>query len=274
MRYAPWHAVVPAALLLSGCTAGPEPDDAMRVRCLAPSARPQLAEAAVALSLVEPGSRPDRVRVDNRNISIPRWRDEQPEQFQRACSAMIAADRLERGGSGGASDALLAAVLSLLVAVLTAIVGGAVTSWLNGSGRRRQRANALRRAAAGLKETGDRYVAGVGGAAKIQEREVRERLDAVDTTAAEIAAIHPSWQVLRQVPVLADPPLGEGLDAWTLHHPGHAAEVARAFAIRVGTANWQAGLVERPVRSWRRLRRGPLPPADEAAELGSGVGRP
>jgi hypothetical protein len=57
-----------------------------------------------------------RVRVGDRDLSISEWREAYPDDFRRACAAVVAAARVDGGtggDSGGVPTALLAAVLSL-----------------------------------------------------------------------------------------------------------------------------------------------------------------
>src|SRR5215204_1279124 len=72
-------------------------DDSDLVICLSPQRKSELVAAAVALKLGKPvRDAPDMLEVDGQSQAVEAWRDNQPEQFDRACAAL--ADALARTG--------------------------------------------------------------------------------------------------------------------------------------------------------------------------------
>ena len=98
-----------------------------------------------------------------------------------------------------------------------------------------------------------------------------EKITVLDRVAGDIAAAHPSWRIMWQVPGDGGPPLDDRLDSWTSRHSTRDEsldDLERAIAYRVGISDWQAGLVERPIRSWSKLRRRKLPAPDRVIRPG------
>jgi len=247
--------------------------DGTVVRCLSQQYRSQLADAAVALRLADRAATADQVRVGGHDLSLEQWRDQRPADFTRGCAALSAAVGAPGGGTAGAGaggsggsggdgtgGALLAAVLSLLVAVLTAVVGAIVTAWINGSGRRRQLADAVRTAALAVSRAGIEYLAGFEpGHRRLDGERLRATLVELDGQLQQVAFLHSSWRVVGLLRGrLTSAPLDEGLDVRMSHPADNLAaareEVRREITYRVEMATWVAHALETPLRSARKLR--------------------
>lgn len=175
-----------AALVAIGPLAAPasaddRAADAALVFCLSSDQRPHLVEAAVALGLAHPGAAPDRLTTNDQDQTIEQWRGGHRADFDRACRALVGAQRHETGSSTEPSNGLL----TLLVpALLSGAVGWFFSAQLATAGARRVQADGLRTASRAFVDAGEAFVR--------QQQQARTGLppddEAVHTRRAELAA--------------------------------------------------------------------------------------
>lgn len=257
-------------LILIGC--GSTDDQAERdgklVRCLSDSARQQVVTVAVTLELAQASGVADQVMVDQRQLTLDEWRKDDPDAFDRACEAYLAAsDTATTSGSSGSGGfgelgaTVLTTVLALLVAALTAVVGGMVTVWVGGRDRRRVLARELRSTVQEFQRAGKAFADGF--LTEETKPTLKELFDARLTTDGklqEVEATHPGWRVVVAIRAeLERAPLDDNLIGET-DNPSQPAveEVLRQVGVAVEQRTkdvlWLAEAIEAPVPSIRRLR--------------------
>ncbi|MGW0432957.1 hypothetical protein ACWDV4_10490 [Micromonospora sp. NPDC003197] len=129
--------------------------DAALVFCLSADQRPHLVEAAVVLGLTHPGSAPDRLTTNGQDRSIEQWRSGHRADFDRACAALIGAQRHETGSSTEQSNGLFAL---LVPALLSGAVGWFFSAQLATAGARRVQADGLRTASRAFVDAGEAFL--------------------------------------------------------------------------------------------------------------------
>ncbi|MDG4785163.1 hypothetical protein O7626_04310 [Micromonospora sp. WMMD1102] len=284
-------AVLAMVALSSGCAGGTDSTpsanrDATTVRCLSLRYRAELVDAAVALGLAQRGSSPDTLVVRGETLSLEQWRQRYSTDFNRGCAALVVATGglpaptgAGAGGGGGSPDpvalAFLAALLSLLAGLVTAVFGGFVTSLLTSAGQRRLHADSLRRAGRDLAEAAARYLdSWLGDGSREPAEALLERRRAVLALLHQQQLTNPRWDGLRAARAEFDAaPFDrpEMLDTFWLDPDVDRAEFAQRIDEQVhrmtAVTYWVADGLDHPIRfRWRTGNRLPSP-----AKLASGV---
>lgn len=278
--------VAAVVLASSGCGAGGAgraDKDADLVWCLSARNQALVAEAAFSLKLVsgiEPGT---RVVVDQQGLSIEDWRSRRPADFDRACTAAVAAYGT---GAGGAADAaggegtsspllmaVLTAALTLLASILTAIASVVITARRNEAARLRQLVDDIREQLRTVEHEGKEYFASFEQQARrIGPERLVAAMDGLCDRLNQMESLRPTWSVLPALRrLLREPPLADGFHVRLLPQHEAAAELRavteRALADRVTLARVVTDWMKTPVRCSRRLR-GVLPQAPGDTKAG------
>jgi hypothetical protein len=180
--------------------------DSSVVSCLSADRRPQLRDAAVALRMGSPApsSATDLV-VDHTPVDLDGWRGQQPRDFEKACSALMAAVRepgQPAGGGGGTPSSLWVSVVPLLGAVAGALLTWLATARRDAGGLLRQQSETLRSAKLRFVQAAERYLrqreAGEPGEPP-SPYEMYERRADLAAQVDQVAAAHPAWTRPREV---------------------------------------------------------------------------
>jgi hypothetical protein len=176
--------------------------DSSVVYCLSADRRPQLRDAAVALGMGSPApsSATDLV-VGDRPVDLDRWRGQHPRDFEKACTALMAAVRGPgQPGGGGDTSSLLASVVPLVAAVAGALLTWRATARRDAGGLLRQQAEALRSANLRFVQAAERYLRRrLEPGDPPSPDELRERRSDLAAQVDQVAASHPAWTLPREV---------------------------------------------------------------------------
>jgi hypothetical protein len=219
--------------LLSGCASNADDtaaNDLRLVYCLAQGRERSVAEAAVRLGFATTSDTPDHLMVAGRDILVTSWRG---PDFERACDAVMAADRNQAPPSG--TPPWLTTLLATVNAVALLLVGAIVTLATGGlrdaGTRRRIAAGQLRTAVEGFTAVLTAYLdakVDTGGVAP-GEQVVRDRGQELARALRAVRAVHKkSPDPVNALTRLRDD-LGESaLRGWELRDDQETeAEVAR-----------------------------------------------
>lgn len=277
---------VACLLVGAGCGSGgskePNARDSELVWCLHADNEPKLVEAGVALGLVTAEPEKARVRIAGQDLSVAEWRDQRPQAFTRACRAAIGAfDPRTSGDDSGKANSgdspLLTAILALLVSVLTAIVGGIVTSRLNAAGRLRQLLDEIQGRVDLVEASGAAYFDSFDGGNRRQDpKALFKAMSELDQSLKRVTVFHPTWrsvQILRTRWLAA--PLDEELDrklSWKDKDHDQLLREARSELIeRVALTRRLTTQMQAPWRNGLRLRSGLPAPTPAAMADRAGV---
>lgn len=136
---------------LIACTSSPPVEDVQTVYCLSPDHRDSLITAATSLKIAssEHASGTVRpVRSDSPDMSIEEWRDALPNDFKRACTALVSAERPTP--SINTAPSIQNTLLLLLPVTLGALLALAAAQLQSGRTRRQNDAMEIRTKANGF----------------------------------------------------------------------------------------------------------------------------
>lgn len=180
-------------LLLSGCasTTGTATNDQRLVYCLAQGRERAVADAAIRLGLAKPADTATHLVVDGRKLLVTSWRG---PGFERACDAVMAADRDQAPPSGTPQwlTTLLATVNAVALLLAGAIVTLATGGMKEAGTRRRVAAGQLRTAAAGFTAVFGTYLDAKADSQIVApgEQVVRERGQELASALRTVRAVH------------------------------------------------------------------------------------
>jgi hypothetical protein len=268
-------------------TGSPAPlSDTQVVFCLSTEQRPRLADAAVALELVETGSTPERVRIpvpagEPTAVDLPTWRRIRPADFARACTALTGGTPSAGGTSAGGTSAGVTSAgvtsagvtsgnrstteptggwLRSTVSVLLPLLFGALlTSGTSRRQRAAELAEVLRSRVRDLAEASREWVDDPSGSGRETLRDTR--LHELRTCLDRVRAARRRWTL---PPALADLRHGDGdlvaaFRGMNVLPPGEASRRREALDQGLKGLHEAGELVaqalEHPFRPHRQLRR-------------------
>jgi hypothetical protein len=230
-------------------------DDAMRVYCLAPEQRAAMSEAAVALGFAR--EKDGRYRLSSgASLELDTWREHDPADFGRTCSALMAARGLpaQVTTQQPAEPGVMATLLPFLTGLSGAVLAFVAAAWRDRVGRSRALADDLR---VRFEEFGSAAATYLGSWTPSRSGEqVADRRGALLTQLARVRT--PRRQRIRARSIedeLTTGPLGEDL---TRNWAGQDHERTARLTERLGELRDSlfdiAHDVEHPLRAWWMAR--------------------
>lgn len=190
---------------------GDSDQDGLAVFCLSPTHRSDLVDAATILGLVKPGSASAQVTVtaSGQTLALQAWRAQHPTDFQRACTALAAAQKpADQLHQSALLDSVGTTLLPLVAgALITALAG----EWVGSSSRGREAAIGIRTTTDAASRAVEDYLAvwfGGGGdedqlATAVQSRfdDIRAKLDPLLVRRRYRHAAQAVLTLLREAPL-------------------------------------------------------------------------
>lgn len=246
------------------------PLDTRLVYCLADAREQAMTEAAVDLGLAERSDRRGRVRVREQgqpvDLSLAAWRRDYPSQFERTCSALLAADSASGGratGTAHTTTLTFAQVLNVLLpTMLGAVLALASSQW--GARRERARASAsvlrtqaqlVRRAATEYTRAWLQTATGTPSADTLHGR-----LDELESKLNEVQSVRSQWNFVKQLTDKLSDDLftTEPVSGWPsviAERQQKSAEVNALFKNLEADVNIIADAIENPISGRAHMRK-------------------
>ena len=229
--------LAPAAFLLMSPAVAPaaadSQQDAQTVICLSPGRTADLIAAAVALRLAASAADSDRLTLaDGRSLSVADWRQQRPNDFRRACTALTTPIVTPSAPAPAreSNDSLQNLLTSFGSAFSGALVGSVVTVLSGAAARRRELSGRVESTGLEFRQAADAYLdARVKQPAEVNLRGTQlnhARNEAV-AVLDRVAARHPTWPTPAQLRRrLTGPVLGPALTSnWPTEQSGRDARI-------------------------------------------------